>query len=1052
MKFVSLLSVSFADISTPASRICIPWKARFSRCFFLAAMLVASLALSPPSAAQIVVDTDTEGITSGHCSLQEAIYASEFGQAIALDQTEPDDTYSTGCTAPNGDWSTIVLNPADYTNGTLTFDHFWDGDGHNPFGPTVTPIIFGFMAIQGNGTILQWTGQGHARMFAVGWAKIMPTSGVLTGTTFVGDGNLTLQDVWIKGFNVKGGDGACGGGGGMGAGGAIYIGKIPEAGAAPVLTIVNSTFSNNGAVGGNGSLYSFGGTTNCPVDGDSNVAGGGGGGLYGNGAGGSGGPSGGGAGGGGGARGNGGSTVDVGGGGGGGTAFDGGTDASQAGGAGGLYCGGNGGDGQSSGHYGKCSGGGGGGAGISQALSSASGGNGAYGGGGGGGGAGDSTVTPSIPGGNGGSSAFGGGGGSCGTNDTVTGAAGNGGNGGFGGGGGGCLSVGSLGSGGTFGGHGGSGGGGGGGAALGGAIFNDSGNVTVQNSTFYNNFLDHGHAGNDGYAGDGSDAGGAIFSRNGSLTIQDATISNNQATSDKGGVIVMNDNDNSTLQFTLDNTIIANNGLNGTDSANECYVIGTVNKVGAGNLIMSNGGCPGVVVTSDPQLGPLQLNTSNPPNSGDTPTMAIQYGTSPAVEAGDDSTALATDQRGVSRPQGPHSDIGAYEAPPPSTDLSIVKSVSSATAVPGDTVTYMLAVNNAGPNTANSVTVSDTLPTQLTFVSCTESTGTGQCTYSGGTVTVTYASMTNGASSTVTINTTLNSGVTDGLNVGNSASVSASSPTDPNTNNNSSTAYFTIHNRADLAVTKSASSTSPYWPATGIEVGDSLTYTVAVTNKGPYDARGVSLTDSAPAGVTFTGCTSTLGTCIWSGTGASLNLSALTNSSTATLTIQATLNFGVADGSTITNTASATSTTFDPDLTSNSASTSFTALDNTDLYVFQSTTKLTNRQLKYMVNVKNLGKYIGKQLLLTDPTPNGSYFVSMTPGPWTCSAPPVGSKGTISCALNTEAVGLTQTITFVVKVTTPGNVLVNNTASVSEATFDPNPANNTSTLSTKVGP
>jgi hypothetical protein len=42
-------------------------------------------------------------------------------------------------------------------------------------------------------------------------------------------------------------------------------------------------------------------------------------------------------------------------------------------------------------------------------------------------------------------------------------------------------------------------------------------------------------------------------------------------------------------------------------------------------------------------------------------------------------------------------------------------------------------------------------------------------------------------------------------------------------------------------------------------------------------------------------------------------------------------------------------------------------------------------------------------------------------------------------------------MTFVVKVTTPGNVLVNNTATVSAATFDPNTANNTSTLVSKVG-
>jgi uncharacterized repeat protein (TIGR01451 family) len=549
--------------------------------------------------------------------------------------------------------------------------------------------------------------------------------------------------------------------------------------------------------------------------------------------------------------------------------------------------------------------------------------------------------------------------------------------------------------------------------------------------------------GGDTAVDNGGDGGGAIFSYHGSLTIQNSTIDSNAASGTGGGVqTVLNGT------FVLQNTIISNNG------AQECITGGIVNTAGSvANLITANSSCPAGAVTSDPQLGPLQVN-----KPGDTPTMAIQFGVSPAVDAGDDSVVsttpeLQTSQNGLSRPQGPHSDIGAYEALPPSADLSITKSVSSSTAQPGDTVTYALSVSNAGPNTANNVSVSDTLSSYLTFVSCSESTGTGTCTFSGGVVSVAYASLASSASSTVTINTTLNSGAPDSLQVGNNASVSASDPTDPNTGNNTSNSvYFTVHNKADLAVSKSVSSTSPYWPATGIEVGDPLTYTVTLTNKGPYDAKSVVLSDSAPAGVTFTGCTANVGTCVWSASSASLSLSSFTNASVATLTIQAKLNFGVADGSTITNTSSVTSTTNDPDPTNNSGSASFIALNNSDLFVSQSSTKLTNRQLKYTINVKNLGKYIAKQLTLNDAIPSGSKFVSIASGPWTCSAPSPGSNGVISCSLASEAVNATQSLTFVVKVTTPGNVLVNNTANVNAATYDPNTANNTSALSTKVGP
>jgi uncharacterized repeat protein (TIGR01451 family) len=290
----------------------------------------------------------------------------------------------------------------------------------------------------------------------------------------------------------------------------------------------------------------------------------------------------------------------------------------------------------------------------------------------------------------------------------------------------------------------------------------------------------------------------------------------------------------------------------------------------------------------------------------------------------------------------------------------------------------------------------------------------------------------------------------DGLTVVNSANVSAASPPDPNSADNTATATFTVHNRADLAVSKSVSTTSGYSPQ--VEVGDSLTYTVTMTNLGPYQARGIVLSDSAPAGVTFTGCASTVGTCVWSGTSASLSLASLANGGTATLTIQATLNFGVADGSIVTNTASASATTFDPNLSNNSASASFTALNNSDLLLTQSETKLGSRQLKYTVSVKNQGKYLAKQVVLTDAIPSGSAFVSITPGVWSCTEPGVGTHGTITCNLIREAVGATQTISFVVKVLTPGSVLVSNTASVTAATNDPTPANNTSTLTLKVGP
>ena len=213
---------------------------------------------------------------------------------------------------------------------------------------------------------------------------------------------------------------------------------------------------------------------------------------------------------------------------------------------------------------------------------------------------------------------------------------------------------------------------GGGGGALGGAIFN-RGVLQVKNSTFFNNFVARGEGGG-GSAANGADAGGAIFSMGQSLEVNGSTFSGNQSTGSGAAIVAFNAivyvktgqsfpfpptvPVDIPIAFTLNNTVIANNG------ANECFFLGngTINPEGAGNLIMQNGSgqfepCPGVVTTTDPQLHPLQLNSP-----GNTPTMAI-LSSSPAVDKADPSTSLSMDQRGVPRPQpqGGASDIGAFE-------------------------------------------------------------------------------------------------------------------------------------------------------------------------------------------------------------------------------------------------------------------------------------------------------------------------------------------------------------------------------------------------------
>ena len=795
--------------------------------------IVAILMLALGSAQQAValttiqVTTTQQGVTdASHCSLQEAIYAAEFASNTALNLTDPDRFYTTGCVLQG---STppfqIVLQKTVYS-----FNTFWDRDAHNPFGLTATPLIFTNIFIQGNGATLQWTGAGNSRLFAVGTASIVDT---LDNKTVSGTGDLTLDSVYIVGFKIKGGDGACGGGGGLGAGGAIYVGTVGSD--VPTLVVKNSTFDSNFAVGGNGS---HGG---CPSQ--SRGAGGGGGGLSGNGGiGGIGG------GGGGGSRGNGGSGAnDNGGGGGGGTIFDGGDGGSIAvneGGAGGYLCGGGGGF-TNNGHGATCPGGAGGGGGDSgRGIDPADGGDGAdsaYGAGGGGGGDGND-FSGDAGSGSGGNGGFGGGGGGSGMSRSFL-SGSHGGNGGFGGGAGFGIGTridlhGEPGNAGRFGGGGNGSCCGGGGGALGGAIFNQGGVVVIQNSTFTHNDVDRGEGGV-GDSGDrgsnGGDAGAAIFSLNGLLSVENATISDNFSTGSGGGIVVVADPlglpASVTASFILRNTIISRNGaqeciLEGTPDPINGHV-GTVDAQGSGNLILDNNGCPGVAVTTDPQLQALAVDQRS--QTG-TPTLALPSD-SAAVNAGDDDHILPTDQRGIARPQGPHGDIGAFEFRLFTADLTLSSQTSAAQVVAGHSFTYTVLLTNNGPDDADNVVFSDVPPPGVMFTSCSSTQGT--CTISGGAASLHLGTLADVSAVTITIQAMLSATVADGT-LANTPSV-ASDTHDPDTSNNSGSAgsaiITTIADKTPPTIAISANPLS-LWPPNGKMVPVTVSGTITDTDSG----------------------------------------------------------------------------------------------------------------------------------------------------------------------------------------------------------------------------
>jgi uncharacterized repeat protein (TIGR01451 family) len=266
-------------------------------------------------------------------------------------------------------------------------------------------------------------------------------------------------------------------------------------------------------------------------------------------------------------------------------------------------------------------------------------------------------------------------------------------------------------------------------------------------------------------------------------------------------------------------------------------------------------------------------------------------------------------------------------------DIAIVKTVDVPYTFQGATLNYTLTVSANGPATSTGVVASDTLPSDLTFVSATTSAGS----YDPSTGLWTIGDMGAGSTSTLTIAAKVDSDTPVGTTLTNTGTVTESaSSTDPNLANNSSTVSINVTKMAlpplaaDISIAKAVDTTSTV-------AGATINYTITATDLGPATSTGVVATDTLPSGLTFVSANASVGTSYSTSTG-TWTIGTLSPNATATLAIAATVNAAAA-GTTVTNTAfvaeAASSTdgttvtyTYDPNLANNSSSVSTTITPN----------------------------------------------------------------------------------------------------------------------------
>jgi uncharacterized repeat protein (TIGR01451 family) len=185
-------------------------------------------------------------------------------------------------------------------------------------------------------------------------------------------------------------------------------------------------------------------------------------------------------------------------------------------------------------------------------------------------------------------------------------------------------------------------------------------------------------------------------------------------------------------------------------------------------------------------------------------------------------------------------------------DLAVDKADSPDPATSGSPITYIVTVDNDGPEAATNVEVEDVLPLSSTFVSAVPSQGT--CSHVLLVVTCNLGSLADEAVATVTIVITFS-----GTGTINDVAGAESSVLDPNPLNNLATETTTVTadgggQGTDLRVEK-ADAPDPVAPAAN------LTYVATVANVGSEDVTGVVLTDILPPGVQFVSATASQGSC-----------------------------------------------------------------------------------------------------------------------------------------------------------------------------------------------
>ena len=442
---------------------------------------------------------------------------------------------------------------------------------------------------------------------------------------------------------------------------------------------------------------------------------------------------------------------------------------------------------------------------------------------------------------------------------------------------------------------------------------------------------------------------------------------------------------------------------------------------------------------------------------GETATFTIS-GTVEADATGTlSNTASATPPVGISEDAPGNNTATDTDNLTPVTDLSITKTDSSASEIPGTVVSYAIVVTNNGPSDVVGASVADEIPSGLTGATwtCSVASGEGSCadTSDSGDI-ATTVDLKAGKSATFTIDASISPTATGTLS--NTASVSPPVGTnDPTPGNNSATDSDDLIPTGDLSITKTDGSTTAV-------PGAPISYTLTVSNSGPSAITGASVSDNLPAAITggsWNCSTDGAGSCATaSGTGDLATTVDLNVGETATIVIGGTVSASATGSLSNTATVAVPGGSDDPTPGNNTATDTDTLTPLVDLIITKTDGQSSvepQATPTYTITVTNAGPSDVTGAAVSDLIPAG-----LTSASWTCavavgegSCADASGSGDIATAVNLKA-GKSATFVLDATVADGSSGSLSNTANVSPpiGTTDISLGNNSATDTDTVTP